>query len=83
MAFSATPKNKLNAVQRNTAKRRLRELYRLNKQRLETFCAEKQKSFAIMLVYTNHEVEMYSVLEKRFHKLLDKFTEILSSKTII
>jgi ribonuclease P protein component len=77
IAFSATPKNKLNAVQRNTAKRRLRNIYRINKNELIQHCICNNTALAMMLIYQNHEVENYTLLEKKYLKLTQKLIKYL------
>lgn len=72
------PKRKLHhAVDRNHAKRLMRELYRLNKPDLYQTLAHRH--LLISINYIHHEVLPYHTLEKKYAKLQQKlFTELQS-----
>lgn len=71
-AFVATPKNKLNAVQRNRAKRILRELVRLNKNEMYSFLKNNNTSIHVVLIYQNTTLLDAKSIETAFHRLIEK-----------
>jgi ribonuclease P protein component len=64
-------------VDRNYIKRRLRELYRLNKLPLYQALEAKQLTLAIAIMYTGSELPDYKQLERSFHILQKKIFDVL------
>jgi ribonuclease P protein component len=75
-AFTVSKRNFKRAVHRNLLKRRMREVYRLNKSSLYDELAAKNLQIAIMFVFIGKEVCDYTAIEKgmisAFKKLLAK-----------
>lgn len=61
------------AHERNTLKRRMREVYRLNKNSLYDVLKEKDKKALLAFIYIGKKEEEYIVVEKAIKKLLLKF----------
>lgn len=65
------PKKKLHhAVDRNRAKRLMRECYRLRKQQLIDILEQQDKSLILGINYIHNEVMSFQQLSNRFDKLL-------------
>ncbi len=64
------------AVHRNQIKRKMRELYRLNKHQ---FAEHLTKTYAFMFVYMGKEELPFSDLDQSFSKLITKFNQKISS----
>jgi len=64
------------AVNRNRIKRKIRELYRLNK---HEFARDITKTYAFMFVYMAKEELPYSELEKSMRKLIVNFKQKILS----
>ena len=73
--FSVPSKNFKSAVDRNKARRRAREAYRLNKDTLGT-----QKPLLIGFVYTAKKIESFSVMQDSMTKILAKINKRLTAK---
>jgi len=70
------PKKKLHlAVDRNRAKRLMRECYRLRKGTLSDQLAKKEKHWAIGINYIHNELMNYAQLSKAFDKLFERLEE--------
>ncbi len=75
------------AVHRNRIKRLLREVYRKNKQTLDTFSLEQQQQLKILLLFrlTNKEEKIwkisYHLLEQEWKELVEKILTIKKSIT--
>jgi ribonuclease P protein component len=65
-AFSVAKRNFKRAVQRNLIKRRMREVYRLNKMRLYDKIGEKQ--VAVFFIYTGKTILEYNQIESAIIK---------------
>ena len=59
-----------NAVDRNRAKRLMRECYRLIKPELYTFLEERQLKVAISLRYTHNEILSFAVMQRKYAKAM-------------
>ncbi|MFZ5939099.1 MAG: ribonuclease P protein component [Bacteroidota bacterium] len=67
----AVPKKSLKrAVDRNLAKRRMREAYRLNKQALVNALAEQKKHLSVMFLLSTDKVPEYHEIETAMKELL-------------
>lgn len=64
------------AVDRNRIKRKIKELYRLNK---HEFAQDLTKTVAFMFVYMAKEEVPYRELEEAMHKLIAKFNQKMLS----
>lgn len=60
------------AHDRNLLKRRMREVYRLNKQSIYSLLLEQNKKVLIAFIYTGKKAEDYSVIERSILKLMQK-----------
>ena len=70
--FSVPKRSIKLAVNRNRLKRKMKELYRLNKQQ---FAERLTQTHAFMFVYMGKEELSYNELEKSFSKLITKFNQ--------
>ncbi|MCC7050638.1 MAG: ribonuclease P protein component [Bacteroidia bacterium] len=70
--ISVPKKSVKKAVNRNKIKRRLREIYRLNKATFFTFPGNNNQSFALAIIYYGKPDIDYETLTKNAHKLFDK-----------
>lgn len=77
VVFTASKRKFKRAVDRNYIKRRLRELYRLNKLPLYQALEAKQQTLAIAIMYTGSELPDYKQLERSFHILQKKIFDVL------
>ena len=72
LAIAVPKKNFKKAVDRNKLKRRTREAYRKNKDRLYSFLGQHKKKIALMLIYTAKEQTEYSVIETKINGVIDR-----------
>jgi ribonuclease P protein component len=77
VVFTASKRKFKRAVDRNYIKRRLRELYRLNKLPLYQALEAKQQTLAIAIMYTGSELPDYKQLQRSFHILQKKIFDVL------
>jgi len=71
-------KKKINkANQRNILKRRIREVYRLQKQELEFLLESKKKQLNLAIIYQKEEICDYKYLEKKINLLLRRLIKVL------
>lgn len=73
VAFTVPKRNFRKAWQRNRIKRRMREAYRLQKNRLYEHLPEGRR-LALVLIYTGREELPYERMEKALRFLLEKLT---------
>jgi ribonuclease P protein component len=73
----SAPKRKFKkAVDRNTIKRKIREIVRLNKHLLAEAPGIKGRQFAFMILYTGADIPEYKILEKKITGAFNRFMEI-------
>ena len=73
VAFAVSKKNFKKAVDRNRIKRLMRESYRKNKYLLQEYCGEKEKTLAILFIYTGKELPDYVGVEAKIILSLKRF----------
>lgn len=73
-AFTVGKRNFKKAVQRNLIKRRMREAYRLNKQKLYEGLGDKQ--LAVFFIYTGKTISEYKQIETAIIKGIKKLKEL-------
>jgi ribonuclease P protein component len=78
--FAVSKKNFKRAVQRNLIKRRIREVYRLQKP--EFYAAMKELQVAVFFFYTSKEIVDYAVIESALKKGLKKLVREIQKQTI-
>jgi ribonuclease P protein component len=74
--FSASKKNFKRAVDRNRAKRIIREVYRLQNTSLKNMIKAGMKSLDIFIIYTGKELPVYTEVSAKFSQVLQKLTEV-------
>ncbi len=72
--FSVSKKNFKKAVDRNRIKRQMREIYRLNRDRL--FLPDRKNSFLLAFIFTAKEKIPYNILEKKLNLALERLKAI-------
>ncbi len=73
IAFSVSKRNFKRAVKRNLIKRRMREAYRFNKERLlESLLIPKEEMLSVMIVYVGKEVIPFDKIFSSMQKALDR-----------
>jgi len=70
IAFSIPKKSFKKAVDRNAIRRKIKEIYRLNKTDLIEVCSEKKTSLALFLIYSAKENIPYETLEGKLKLIL-------------
>jgi ribonuclease P protein component len=78
-AFSVGKRNFKRAVQRNLIKRRMREVYRLNKAEFYNQLGEKQ--VAVFFIFTGKTIPEYGIIEASIRKGLKKLVSELRTNT--
>ena len=84
LLFSCTVPKKTfkKAVTRNLLKRRIREAYRLEKNKIiQEFELVENEQYAIMLIFIGKETVDYAVIQKAMHKGLRKFFSRITDLT--
>ena len=76
VGFSVSRKKIKKAVDRNLVKRRMREAYRLNRDKVGV---ERISGVALMLIYLKSEPEDFRLVEKGVQKILKKLVEVNSA----
>ncbi|MFZ6053138.1 ribonuclease P protein component [Halocola ammonii] len=67
------------AVHRNRIKRLMREAYRLNKSKLETFLSENnEQHLDVMFIYADKEMPTFADIEPKIKRLLDRLIKDLN-----
>ncbi len=74
---TVSSRNFKKAVDRNRAKRVIRECYRLQKSALENVLVEKGLSVIIFFIYTNKEMPDYYFVKEKMQLLLQKLEEVM------
>jgi len=72
--FSVTKKKFKRAVDRNLIKRRMREVYRLNKQYVYSLLNDK---YIFMFIYLDSEIQSSKSIHLKMEQLLKKFMETI------
>lgn len=72
MAVSVSKKNFKKAVDRNKIKRRIREIYRLNKDTLYDFLNKNNNKIDIFLIYTAKEILSFHEMKPKMLALINK-----------
>jgi ribonuclease P protein component len=72
IAFTVPKRSFKKAVDRNFLRRKMKEIYRLNKGPILEKLANSEKSLYAILIYTNREKMDYPSIEKGWHKLMAK-----------
>jgi ribonuclease P protein component len=72
-------KNFKRAVDRNRLKRQMREAMRKNKQAVKKFLEEKDKPYAMLLVFTGKEAVPYREIEDKIIVILQRFISGLAN----
>jgi ribonuclease P protein component len=78
-AFTVGKRNFKHAVQRNLIKRRMREVYRLNKSKFYNELGEKQ--VAVFFIFTGKTIPEYKQIEASIKKGLKKLVSELGATT--
>ena len=65
------------AVDRNTVKRRIKESYRLNKNKLECCLDKGSQQLHLAIIYQKEEILDYLLLDKKINLLLDRLMKDL------
>ncbi len=74
--FSVAKKRFKKAVDRNLVKRRMREVYRLNKQQLlNDILIDDNKNIVFSVGYIGNDILSYDMMEKKMQKLLIQLAE--------
>ena len=73
--FVAPKRNFKKSPDRNTLKRRMREVYRLNKQSLYEFLNTNQKKMILAFIYVGKKIEDYSIIEMAIQKSLKQISK--------
>ena len=74
--FNASKKNFKKAVDRNRAKRILREVYRLQNTALKNKVKTGEKSLDIFIIYTGKDLPVYTEVSVKFEPVLQKLIAI-------
>lgn len=72
VAFSVSKKGFRKAVDRNMIKRRIREAYRLNKQKLYDSLNSINVQIAFIIIFRENNIPDYQRVERSISELLDK-----------
>ena len=72
VAFSVSKKGFRKAVDRNMIKRRIREAYRLNKQKLYDSLNSINVQIAFIIIFRENNIPDYQRIERSISELLDK-----------
>jgi ribonuclease P protein component len=75
-AFSVPKRQFKQAVKRNRIKRKMREIFRLNKKSLLPYLETNEQILSMLIIYLNKEELSYNKMEKQ---ILKNFEEILYS----
>ena len=73
-------KNFKNAVDRNSIKRRVRETYRLQKNKLQQKLNEQKSHLRIFIIYTGKEIPEYREVFVSMNKMLEKLCTLMNSE---
>jgi ribonuclease P protein component len=86
-SLSVPKKTFKRAVDRNVLRRRVRESYRLNKEKLYNLLKNNElyaeKQFAFMVLYTGKEAFSYEEIDKGIKKMIYKFEKELQATNIV
>ena len=73
--FVVPKRNFRRAHDRNRLRRRMKEAYRLNKERLYQHLMAQEKAVSIAILYTSRKEEKYAQIFQAINALLDKLQE--------
>ena len=79
MAVSVAKKKLKHATDRNTAKRRIREAYTMQKHSLYQIALDKSLSIALMFIYLPNHVEDSKIIAESVEKILAKIHKKLDA----
>jgi ribonuclease P protein component len=77
VAFTVPKRSFKKAVDRNFLRRKMKEVYRLNRQTVIELLDQKNESMYAILIYTNREKMDYQSIEKGWLKLVSKLGDNL------
>jgi ribonuclease P protein component len=77
VAFTVPKRSFKKAVDRNFLRRKMKEVYRLNRQTVIELLDQKNESMYAILIYTNREKMDYQSIEKGWFKLVSKLVDNL------
>ncbi|MFM9008655.1 MAG: ribonuclease P protein component [Bacteroidota bacterium] len=75
ITFTAPKRRLKRAVDRNRAKRLMREAYRLNRHALTTWCDENQRSFDLMLIFRGGQLPDFHFTQDKIVLLLNRLMQ--------
>lgn len=80
VVISAPKKKFKRAVDRNRIKRLCKEVIRLNKASLESFCRDNDKQLALFLIFSNNEEMSFKLMNHKIQKLINKLIQKLDEQ---
>lgn len=78
VVFSVPKKSFKQAVKRNLIRRRMKEVYRLNKHSIYQDLEERGMQLSLMIIFVDKEIPSYQKVEKSLKKGLNKVMKVLA-----